>query len=276
VSALARLDAGHADLVVDLCLRCLDDPPSGDEVRAALFDPGQETVVRGAPGVGIVATVCSGPEGYVRLLGVHPDARRRGHGSALLRAAEDDLSERGAATVQVGADPPYYLYPGVETTATAMLCLLERHRYDRVGANLNMDVDLRALPPDPGGHALATAAERHEVAAWMATHWPNWQAEALRALDRSTLVISRDEAGMSAFCAYDVNRGGVLGPVAVRGDLWGRGRGRPVLLGALHRMRSAGRVRAEVAWVGPVRPYATLGAHVSRVFLVYRRALRAP
>jgi N-acetylglutamate synthase-like GNAT family acetyltransferase len=259
--------------VSDLAQRCLDEPPSRSELAESLFSSDQPAEVRGDPDIGLVATVCAGTQGYVRLLGVDPSARRRGHGTALLRAAEADLRARRATSVQVGADPPYYLYPGVETTATAMLCLLERERYQRQEANFNMGVDLDALPPDPGGHELAGDGDRAEVTAWMERHWPNWTPEALRALDHSTLMLSRDDAGIAAVCAYDVNRAGFLGPIAVRGDLWGRGAGRPLLIGALHRMRASGRRHVEVVWVGPVRPYAGVGATVSRVFFVYRRSL---
>jgi N-acetylglutamate synthase-like GNAT family acetyltransferase len=259
--------------VSDLAQRCLDEPPSRPELAESLFSPDQPAEVIGDRGIGLAATVCTGTQGYIRLLGVDPSVRRHGHGTALLRAAEADLRARGATSVQVGADPPYYLYPGVETTATSTLCLLERERYQRQEANFNMGVDLDALPPDPGGHHVAEDRDRAEVTAWMERHWPNWTPEVLRALDHSTLVISRDDTGIAAVCAYDVNRAGFLGPIAVRGDLWGHGVGRPLLVGALHRMRAAGRRHVEVAWVGPIRPYAGVGASVSRVFFVFRRSL---
>jgi len=273
VTHLELLDAGRLEDVVDLCRRCLPEAPSADELSASLYSAQQAVMVRGVSGVGIVASVCEGTRGYIRLLGVDPGLQRRGHGTTLLRAAEADLSGQGATTVQVGADPPFYLYPGVETTWTAMLCFLERHRYERAESNFNMGVDLNEIPEDPGGHHLATPEEHHEVATWMRRHWPNWEAEALRARERSALVISRDDDGMAGFCAFDVNRSGVLGPTAVRGDLWGHGKGRPLIIGALHHMRARGHRRAEVAWVGPVRPYARIGAEVSRVFFVFRRAL---
>jgi ribosomal protein S18 acetylase RimI-like enzyme len=270
---LELLDAARLDDVFDLCQRCLPEPPTKDELSASLFSPDDVVTVRGARGTGIVATVSSGTQGHVRLLGVDPAVRGQGHGSALLRTAEEDLSERGATSVQIGADPPYYLYPGVETTQTAMLGLLEKHRYQRGESNFNMSVDLSALPPDPGGYDVAGAGEHTEISSWMREHWPNWEAEVMRALDRSTLLVSRDAKGIAAFCAYDVNRGGVLGPTAVRGDLWGQGVGRPLIVGTLHRMRAAGRRHAEISWVGPIRPYARVGARVNRVFFVYRRAL---
>ena len=156
----------------------------------------------------------------------------------------------------VGADPPYFLFPGVEATETAMLCLLERHHYDRVETNFNMAVDLSALPPDPGGYQVATPDERDEVDRWMATNWDSWRPEVLRALDKGSLLVARDERGISAFCAYDVNRSGLLGPVASRPDLIGKGKSAALIVGALHQMRAGGRQRAEVVWVGPIVPYA--------------------
>src|SRR5438067_13583905 len=137
-----------------------------------------------------------------------------------------------------------------------------------------MAVDLRALPPDRGDYTIASAGERDEVDDWMTAHWANWRLEVLRALDKGTLLLARDDAGISAFCAYDVNRRGLLGPVAARFNLIGKGVAAPLILGALHRMRAGGRDNAEIVWVGPIVPYARLGATVGRIFFVYRRKLR--
>jgi hypothetical protein len=155
-----------------------------------------------------------------------------------------------------------------------MLCLLEASKYDRGEAAFNMRVDPERLPADPGSSTVASERDRDELAGWLDTHWSFWRAEAQRALDKGTLVIERDEQGVSAFCAYDVNRRGLLGPVAVRPDLMGRGRGVGVLVHALHRMRDAGHPLIEVSWVGPIVPYARVGAVISRVFFVYRKARR--
>jgi GNAT superfamily N-acetyltransferase len=269
--SLERLDPGDLPAIADLCRRGLSDPPAADELVGALFAPDQPATVRGHPDVGVVATVEGAGAGYVRLLVVDPSARGRGHGHALLEAAEADLA--ATRSVTVGADAPYFLFPGVETSQTAMLTLLERHHYTRAEANYNMAVDLDAMKADPGGTELAAASDRSEVEDWMDRHWSNWAAEGLRALDKGTLLLSRGDDGIRGFCAYDVNRRGLLGPVAVRPDLIGKGVGEALVLGALHRMRSAGRRRAEVVWVGPIVPYARLGGTVSRVFFVYRKSL---
>ena len=269
---LDRIGEDSIDAIADLCARSLSDAPSAPELAGALFAADQPAIVRGDPAVGVVATVQGDGKGYVRLLVVDPARRGNGHGHELLAAAEADLA--GSRSVTVGADPPYFLFPGVEATETAMLCLLERHHYDRVETNFNMAVDLSALPPDPGGYQVATPDERDEVDRWMAANWDNWRPEVLRALDKGSLLVARDERGISAFCAYDVNRSGLLGPVASRPDLIGKGKSAALIVGALHRMRAGGRERAEVVWVGPIVPYARVGATVSRVFFVYRRTLR--
>jgi hypothetical protein len=78
---------------------------------------------------------------------------------------------------------------------------------------------------------------------------------------------------VTAFCAFEVNRRGLLGPVAVRPDLMGRGMGKGVLLGALHELRRRGADTVSVVWVGPVVPYAAVGGKVTDVYFVYRKTL---
>jgi len=276
MTVLDVLDASASAEIAALCARALDRPPVADEIRGALFARDQPAIVRGDPNVGIVAAVPEGAGGYLRLMVVDPRHQGQGHGSALLAAAEGDLT-RGHATpaiVTVGADAPYYLVPGVETTQTAMLCLLERRHYSRQEANFNMDVELASLPEDPVGPTVAGPADRDEVEAFTLAHWSNWRAEVLRALDKGSLIINRDGGGISGFCAWNVNRRGLVGPVAVRPDLMGKGTGGPMLLGALHQLRADGWERIEVSWVGPIIPYARVGGTVGRVFFVYRKTFQ--
>ena len=259
--------------IARLCSSCLPDPPDEEELSGILYAPDRPSVLQGDPQVGIVATGIDQDRGFVKLLCVDPAHQGKGYGHLLLEAAETVLRKGGASSVTVGADAPYFLYPGVETTQTSMLCLLERHHYKRVDVNYNMAVDLRAIPPDPGGAEPADPGELGEISSWMEQHWSFWKSEVLRALSKRTLMVTRDRHGLSGFCAYNVNRKGTVGPVAVRPELIGKSVGTRVLLGALHRMRRDGYLSAEVLWVGPVVPYARVGAQVSRVFFVYRADL---
>ena len=262
--------------IAELCASSLGpDAPDQEELVASLFTPESPVVVRGDPGIGVVATAERGGQAFVRLLAVHPHHQRSGVGHALMEAAEDDLA--GLGPITVGADAPDYLFPGVPSRMTGMFCLLEARGYSRAETNLNMDVDLTALPPDPGGARRARQSDRAEVDEWMQLHWPWWRAEVLHALDKDRLLVSHDEAGLAGFCAWDVNRKGWLGPIAVRPAAMGRRIGVPLLLGALHDMRAEGRTRAEVAWISPVRFYArTVGAVMGTAFIVARKAAAAP
>ena len=271
---LVTLDADAIEAVAALAGRSLLDPPSLDELRRSLTAPDQPAVVRGDPTHAVVATVTAGAQGFVRFLAVDPSRRGEGLGRALLAAAEVDLRDAGATSVTVGADAPYYLWPGVDARELAAICLVERLHYSRVDVHLNMDVDLAAIPADPGGWRAAVTTDRDAVAEWATEHWSFWCAEMLRSCDQDGLVLAEDAGGITAVCAYDVNRAGFVGPVAVRPDRLGHGDGRAPLLGALHRLRASGRTHAEIAWVSPVVPYARVGATMGRSFLVYRKDLR--
>jgi GNAT superfamily N-acetyltransferase len=272
---MEQLGREALDDIAALCRRAVVDPPSLDELDGALFAPDQPAVVLGDPATGVVAIAACDGGPHIRLLAVSPEARRSGLGHALVQAAEDWARAAGHRSLTTGADPPYFLWPGVPTTETGLLYLFERRHYSRIETNFNMVVDLESIPADPGGHSLASPAERPEIDTFMTTHWPNWRLEVLRALDKGNLVISRDEDSreVTAFCAFEVNRSGLLGPVAVRLDLMGQGRGKAALIGALHELRRRGRQSVSVVWVGPVVPYALVGGTVSDVYFVYRLEL---
>lgn len=257
------------DEIADYCRRAAADPPSRDELAGTLFAPDHPAVVRFSPPAGLVATGRHGHEGFVKILALDPARRGRGLGHRLLAVAEEDLA--AATVITVGADAPYFLYPGVPATETSLCALLERHHYSREDTNYNMEVDLAGLPADPGGGDEPGADERPVLDAWLQDQWPHWRDEVLRAFDQHTLVVTRDAEGIAAVCAYDVNRARTLGPVASRLELIGKGAATPALLGALHRQWALGYDRVEVLWVGPLVPYARVGGRVGRVFFVYRK-----
>jgi GNAT superfamily N-acetyltransferase len=269
---------GHSDLeaIAQLCRRTLTGGPSPEELEGALFAEDQPAVVLGDPARGVVAVVDCDDGPHLRLLVVDEPARGQGVGRSLLDAAEGWAREEGHGVLITGADPPYFLWPGVPSSETGLLFLLESRHYHRVETNFNMDIDLTAIPDDPGGHELAGPNHLEEVDQWMSAHWSNWRPEVLRALGKGNLVIARGEGpdgGVTAFCAFEVNRRGLLGPVAVRPDLMGRGMGKGVLLGALHELRRRGADKVSVVWVGPIVPYALVGGKVTDVYFVYRKQL---
>lgn len=268
-----QLGASSAPAIGELCARGMTDPVTAAELTESLFAPDRPVVVRGDPRTGVVASAVRDGQGFIRLLVVDPAHRGRGLGASLLAAAEADLA--GATTsVVVGADAPDYLVPGVDTRCTALASLLEGRGYVRRGANINMAVDLRSLPAVPDGPEPAHPGDETELRAWLEEHYPSWVDEAVRGLRKGTVVLSRDADGVSGFAAWDVNRGGWFGPMAVRPSARQQGIGAPLLVAALHRMAESGREQAEIAWVSTVAFYAkSVGARISKTYLVYRKAL---
>ena len=268
---MTTVDPAAMAMLCDRGLR--NDSFSADELEASLS---RAEHVIGDPASGVVVTVVRNGQGHIRLLVVDPGHRGRGLGAELLAAGEESLRSEGCSSIVVGADPPDFLLPGVDSDELEMVCLLEERGYVRIGAEFNMTVALADLPPDPGGWAVASSdGDRDDVAAFCAAHWPAWGEESLRALDKGTLVIGRDDAGLTGFCAWDANRAAWLGPIAVRPRERGRGLGTPLLLGALHQMASVGGYStADIGWVGPIAFYVKrAGARMGRTFLRYRKDL---
>ena len=255
--------------IADLCERALAQQFSSSELEKALFAPDQPALVRFSKDLGLVATTRDGDSGFIRLIAVDPDQRKRGHGTALLRQAVSDLE--GSLDMTVGADPPYFLFPGVPTTEPELCYLLERHHFAREEINYNVVVDLASLPEEPSEAELLSPAERGMIDAWSLEHWPNWRREFLRAFDQGSLLVSHDARGIACACAFDVNRAATLGPIASRPDLIGKGAGKRLLQGALEHMRDLGYDRIEILWVGPFVPYFRVGGRIGQLFMVYRK-----
>jgi GNAT superfamily N-acetyltransferase len=264
---LPRVGPEALDAIAALCARAVVQRFSTEELAKALFAPEQPALVRFAPEIGVVATLHNGDTAFVRLLAVDPEHRLRGHGRLLLETAERDAGD--SKKITIGADAPYFLFPGVPIKETGLCYLLERFHYSRECVNFNVSVDLGRLPDEP--REGAPPRDRAEIEAWAGAHWPNWRLEFLRAFDQGGLLVTRDESGIAAACAFDVNRSGTLGPIASRLDLMGKGAAKGLLLGALEKMRGLGYDSVEVLWVSPLVPYVRVGGTIGHVFIEYSK-----
>jgi GNAT superfamily N-acetyltransferase len=271
-----RASPADVERLAALCARASADPPDADELRLALGDDEQPAWVAGDCRTGAVVVTRGGDTGYVRLLAVDPPARRHGLGSALLAAAERELA--GCAAIEAGGDVPFYLHPGVPVDDLAAMCLFEKHRFQRAGLRLNLAVDPRSVPAtDTSAVRPAQSADGPAVRRFCVAHWPDYGAEAARALARGTLLIRTNATGeLTGLCAHSVSRKGWLGPVAVRPDLVGHGHGTALVTAAVEQLAAGGHTGdVVVEWVGPLRPYARLGARVHRAYAAYRKELAA-
>ena len=111
-------------------------------VRLAAPPAGRAVVrLRDTGGTGVVFASINDADpglGHVELLAVRPDARRRGVGAALLRAAEERLGALGASRVRLGGNPPCYAWPGIDVRYTPGVCLARRAGYQVTDTAWNM------------------------------------------------------------------------------------------------------------------------------------------
>ena len=277
-----RWDESRAAELAALCDVALPgEDLTEDELRAALWETDAGTassvVLASEDGAGVVAGVLSDVGGrrvgFVQLVAVRPDARRRGVATSLVGELRSwAFDTHGADGLAVGGAAPFYLWPGVDVTATGALCLFESLGFRPRGCEVNMAYPAQHRAPVPAGVTLRRALDEADVAAGLAfvgRHWPNWVAEARRAVEHGSchLAFADDDGAVVGFGCHSVNRLGWLGPMGTDPARRHGGLGNALLGVIATDLMAAGLSSVEVAWVGPVGFYANAaGASVSRTF----------
>jgi len=231
-----------------------------------------------------------GQVGYVKLLAVAPDQRRRGLGSALLAELERRLAARGCTSLRLFADAPHYLRPGVEYRDTAFISFCERCGFEQRRAVCNMTADLRTAHLDTAADEARLAINGFTVRRLAAADGPafetylrerwteNWRVEGLRSLRRdpvSTHLCLREDS-IVGFATHSVSGPGQFGPMGTDAELRGKGVGALLLRRCLADQKAAGFAECDIQWVGPKGFYADhVSAVISRGFWQYEKPLGA-
>lgn len=247
-----------------------------DLARCLWDDTTPTLVVATAGGEGVAAAVIRDVErgrvAALQLIAVAPQARRRGHGRALLEHLKEwAFDEHGAQALLAGGAAPFYLWPGVDVRSTPALCLFERLGFTPAGVALNMTYPSSHRSSVPDGLVLRRAERPEDVdacRAFVARHWPGWVLEAQRALDRRTCLMVLDStARVVGFGCHSVSREGWLGPMGSEPGQRHNGLGKALLGAIAADVQARGQDSVEVSWLGPVGFYANgAGATMSRAF----------
>jgi GNAT superfamily N-acetyltransferase len=165
---------------------------TGDEILTACWErPG--TVIGDEAGTVAVAVGIGRDSGgelvaVVRLLAVHPDLQRKGHGSRLLEQAETWARDRGATRIELGGALPFPLWPGVDSESGLVpLAAARGFVSGSAGQSLVVPVAFRGDPP-PGVvvRRVVTDDDVMSVTLAVAKAWPRISDEVARALDHGT------------------------------------------------------------------------------------------
>jgi GNAT superfamily N-acetyltransferase len=212
---------------------------------------------------GVAVGSVVGAAGFLDLLAVTPELRRRGIGRQLLDLWETRAAALGAETLSIGANLHGYAWPGVDIRYTPAIAMFLKAGYVRSDVLFNMDVDLLQVEP-PSASELrrieeagvtvrrgvaedADALARHTARDWTEV----WARETQTALHRSPsaifLAFAEDE--VIGFAAHGVLRATHFGPLATAPG-WRRiGLGGALTRLALVDMMALGRQTVEIAWV---------------------------
>jgi GNAT superfamily N-acetyltransferase len=271
----------RADQLAELCAAALPaERLTGDELLASCWDD-DGVVVAEPDGSGAAAVVVRRfgelAVGFVKLVAVEPEAQRGGKGRRLLAAAQDWAWDQGATDLHLAGSPPFFLWPGVDVSFTAMHCLVEAASFTETGAVFDMVVPARFRGPVPEGVELRRLADDADVAAvdgLVDELWPEWTGEQRRGTEQGTCLgaFDADSGQALAFACHSVNRAGWFGPTGTAPAARHRGVGLALLGQVCADLSAAGYQEVEICWIGPVGFYAAAGGHLSRVFRTYHRA----
>ena len=217
--------------------------------------------------------VLAGAGRWVKLLAVASSHRRRGIGSALLRALGE---QQRAAKLRVGDHPGNYLSPGVDGRYVEARAFFSARGFRELGTVENIRAPLTAplRQIDVTGYDLVRVGptQRPLLLDWVKRAWaPVWALEVARALDgpRRAVHAAWADGKPVAFAAADGNNQGLgwFGPAGTDGAHRGRRLGEALLVRCLEDVRGLPEAGV-IAWIGPKEFYRkTVGAVDDRRFV---------
>jgi N-acetylglutamate synthase-like GNAT family acetyltransferase len=230
-----------------------------------------------------------GKIGYIKLMGVSPSWRRKSIGKSLLMKFEEIIIQKGATELRVMDVPLNYFMPGLDPRYTEGVVFLQKNGFEKVGENINMDVDLYKVDLDTSDDEKKLAKEGiiirraehsdyNQIIKFIETEWKLWNYEVTRTFENKpvSLHIALFENKVVAFSAYYGNNKGLpwFGPMGTDKAMRGKKLGEILLKRCLADQKADGFSHSIIPWVGPVGFYLkAVNAHISRVFWTFRKSL---
>jgi mycothiol synthase len=213
--------------------------------------------------VGVIIGSVVGTAGFLDLLAVAPEWRRRGIGSELIGQWESRAATLEAQTLSIGANLHAYAWPGVDIGYTPAIATFLHVGYVRGNVLFNMDVDLTQIrlpdtselrPIEEAGVTVrrGTIADVDALARHTAKEWSEvWARETQIALHQSppSIFLALTDGEVIGFAAHGVTRATLFGPLATSAT-WRRiGVGAILTRLALADMAVHGARSGEIGWV---------------------------
>jgi mycothiol synthase len=228
------------DIMPDFLLRekTFGDPDYRDDLTLFAYSDDPES-----PAAFIQAVIrnrTEGKIGYIKLLCVDSNLRRKGIASELYKNIEEKFQKNNVKKIRVYESFPNYFMPGIDPFYTEAICFFERNGFKKFNDTSNLSVDLleksfqtladeEKLKKEKIIFKKAESSEKSEILKWVEINFPAWEGEVSEAMknDPPTLYICIHDDKIKAFSAYEANNRGTgwFGPMATDPSLRGKGIG---------------------------------------------------
>lgn len=239
--------------------------------------------------IGVVHDIRDERIGFIKLMAVAPDYRRRGIARKMLRNLETIFREIRVQKMRIYDAPMNYFQPGIDPRYTAAISFAEAEGFSRFTDTANMTAPLsgqdfstddaeRQLEKDNITIERAGYDDRTEILEFIDEQFPLWRYEVNNMYNSLpvSLHIARQNGIIKAFSGHNGNNFGTgwFGPMGTHPDLRGKGVGGILLKRCLRDMQEWGLEKTVIPWVGPIRFYSHyVKAVVERVFWRYEKNL---
>lgn len=286
---LCRLNM-HLDIMPDFLLRekTFGEPDYNPKLTLLAFDENETQNPIGF----IQGVIKQRPEekiGYIKLLCVDSNFRRKGIASKMYQQVEAKIKEVGVKKIRVYESYPNYFMPGIDPFYTEAVCFFERKGFKKFSDTSNLRANLLELNYDTSEEEKklekegiicrrAGTEDKDAVLKWVEKNFTAWIHEVSNSFHNSpvTLFICEVKGELKAFSAHEANNRGTgwFGPMGTDPSLRGKGIGGILLLKCLEDLKNMGYVKAIIPWVGPIPFYMHYAnARVERVFWRYEKIL---
>jgi mycothiol synthase len=275
----------HDFLSEKLIREKLYDDPGFDAQNYLLFEQNGEVL---GFLLGIIREVRGEKIGYIKLMAVDQNHRRKGIARRLLTSFEQNLKQAGVAKLRIYDVPLNYFMPGVDPRYTPAVCFAQRMGFKHISDAINMEVSLdqdfnvsnEIISLQKKGIEIKRAGqdEKPALIAFLTEWWALWQNEVNMAYRNNpvSVHIALKDNKVLAFSAYEGNNKGTgwFGPMGTHPDLRGLGVGNVLLKLCLDDMKNAGHKKSTIPWVDPIGFYSNyVNANISRVFWRFEKLI---
>lgn len=279
----------HRDIMPDFLLneKTLGDPDYDPELTLVGKIENRELPIAFIQGV--IRKRANGKVGYIKLLCVDSNERRKSYARMLYENIEQKIKQQDVKQIRVYESFPNYFMPGIDPFYTEAVCFFERLGYKKIGdtSNLVTDLSLQSFDTETEEKKLlkekiifrrAGMSDKENIIKWLQEKFSAWIGEVSSAYQNNpiTIFICEHEENLIAFSAHEGNNKGTgwFGPMGTDTELRGKGIGGILLKKCLKDMKEMGFVKAIIPWVGPIPFYMHYAeSKVERVFWRYEKIM---